>query len=347
MINNNFKNDTLRIFSSLTNKEKKFFKRKKILIIGSNGFIGRYFVYFFNYLISLNYSLEIDCYDNGISSATLKNELNNFKSKSIKFNKADINKLKFKKNYDIILFLAGIATPTIYKKYPIETLDTSFKGLKNCLESIKNKKTNFVYFSSSEIYGNPDSKNIPTKESYYGNVNSFGPRSCYDEGKRIGETLCYVYYKKYKSNIKVIRPFNVFGPGMSKEDTRVIPSIVKSLRKNKNITIFNNGKQTRTFCYVTDAINGFLKTLINGKKGEIYNIGNEKNEISMNDLAKKIKQSFQNQSKIINSDYPATYPGNEPQRRCPDISKARKKLGFRPKVNIDQSLDLFIKYYIS
>ena len=110
MINNNFKNDTLRIFSSLTNKEKNFLKEKKILILGSNGFIGRYFVYFFNYLISLNYSLEIDCYDNGISSATLKNELNNFKSKSIKFNKADINKLKFKKNYDIILFLAGIAT---------------------------------------------------------------------------------------------------------------------------------------------------------------------------------------------------------------------------------------------
>ena len=104
-----------------------------------------------------------------------------------------------------------------------------------------------MYFSSSEICGNPDHKNIPTKETYYGNVNSFGPRSCYDEGKRIGETLCYVYFKKYKCDIKVIRPFNVFGPGMSKKDTRVIPSIVKSLRKNKNITIFNNGKQTRTF----------------------------------------------------------------------------------------------------
>ena len=347
MKKNIFTDDIKRIFDTLTLKEKNYLRNKKILILGSNGFIGRYFLYFFDYLNRQKYNLKIDCYDNGISSATLKNELKNIKSKNISFYKKDINKIKFKKKYNIILFLAGIATPSIYKKYPLETLDTSFIGLKNCLDSIKNKRTNFLYFSSSEIYGNPDHNNIPTNENYYGNVNSFGPRSCYDEGKRIGETLCYVHYNKYRSNIKVIRPFNVFGPGMSKQDTRVIPSIVKSLRNNKNIIIFNNGKQTRTFCYVTDAITGFLKTLINGKKGQIYNIGNEKNEISMNNLAKKIKSNFRNNSKIINSSYPSYYPGNEPLRRCPDISKARRELGFKPRVNIDESIDLFIKYYVS
>ncbi len=347
MKKNNFTDDIIRIFKSLSSKEKSYLKNKKILILGSNGFIGRYFLYFFDYLIKKKYKIKIDCYDNGISSATLKNELKNINNKSINFYNADINRIEFSKNYDIILFLAGIATPTIYKKFPIETLDTSFRGLKNCLDSIKNSKTNFLYFSSSEIYGNPDKKNIPTKETYYGNVNSFGPRSCYDEGKRIGETLCYVYFKKYKCDIKVIRPFNVFGPGMSVKDTRVIPSIVKSIRKNKNIIIFNNGKQTRTFCYVTDAVNGFLKTLINGKKGEIYNIGNEKNEISMNKLAKKIKDNYKNKSKIINRNYPPSYPGNEPMRRCPDISKARKDLGFKPKINIDESISLFIKHYVS
>ena len=189
----------------------------------------------------------------------------------------------------MIIFLAGIASPTIYKKYPIESLEVSYLGAKKFLEKSKKDKSIFIFFSSSEIYGNPNIKNIPTKETYYGNVNSFGPRSCYDEGKRVGETLCYIYKTYLKTNVKIIRPFNVFGPGMSKNDDRVIPRFVRSLKNNKPLTIYNHGKQTRSFCYITDAMIGFIKVIVNGKLGQIYNVGNDKEEVSMNKLAATIK----------------------------------------------------------
>ena len=204
MKKNIFTDDIKRIFENLSLKEKNYLRNKRILILGSNGFIGRYFLYFFDYLNRHKYNLKIDCYDNGISSATLKNELKNIRSANISFYKKDINKIKFKKKYNIILFLAGIATPSIYKKYPLETLDTSFIGLKNCLDSIKNKRTNFLYFSSSEIYGNPGKSFIPTKENFNGNVSSIGDRSCYDESKRSGETFSYMYKEYYNLNVKII-----------------------------------------------------------------------------------------------------------------------------------------------
>ena len=339
----NFFQDTQEIIKNV--KSELFqLKKKKILLIGYNGFLGRYFVNVFNEIIKRNLcTFSVDCYDNYISSDIKFFQKFNL-SKEIKLFKNDIRTKKIKKKYDYIIFLAGIASPWIYKKFPLQTLSVSYEGVLNMLKKSRADRSSFIFFSSSEIYGNPDKKNIPTKEIYYGNVNSFGPRSCYDEGKRVGESLCYVFHKYYKTNIKIIRPFNVFGPEMEKKDYRIMPNIIDKLTNNKTIHIHGDGNQTRTFCYITDAITGFLKVIINGKNGEIYNIGNKFNEISMIKLVRLFKQILKN--KKINYKtvkYPEGYPTDEPARRCPNISKAQKHLNFNPSVDIRSGIIKVLK----
>lgn len=333
--------ETIEIFKILNEGENKFFKGKKILLLGSDGFLGKYFVEYFCYLLKKDIKLYLDCVDNNISSKQFNYKKNNF----IKFYKSDVMNFNSKKKYDITIFLAGIASPTIYKKYPIESLEVSYLGAKKFLEKSKNDKSEFVFFSSSEIYGNPNILNIPTKESYYGNVNSFGPRSCYDEGKRVGETLCYIYKTYFKTKVKIIRPFNVFGPGMSKNDDRVIPRFIRALKKNKPLKIYNHGRQTRSFCYITDAMLGFIKVIVKGKLGEIYNVGNDNEEISMNKLANLIKIISNKKIKIKNINYPSNYPSNEPMRRCPNLRKIKTDTNFKLYYDLKTSLKKFIKTY--
>ena len=334
-------NDIKEIVINLKNQIHNLDK-KKILLLGSEGFLGRYFVKVFNEILNnTKNKFSLDCFDNFISSKP--NKITNI-NKKITFQKKDISNYKFKKKYDYIIYLAGIASPTIYKKYPIETLKVSYEGVKNLLEKSKRDKSKFILFSSSEIYGNPDIKNLPTKENYYGYVNSFGPRSCYDEGKRIGETLCYVYKEYFNCSISVIRPFNVFGPLMAKNDYRILPNIVNKIKNKKKILIHGNGKQTRTFCYITDAMTGFLKVILSKKSGEIWNIGNPNNEINMINLVRIFNNLLnkRNSYKLIN--YPKHYPADEPIRRCPDISKSIKYLSFKPKIGLKTGIERMIKY---
>jgi UDP-glucuronate decarboxylase len=337
-INNN---DIIEIISNLKN-QISILNNKKILLVGSEGFLGKYFVRVFDYILKKKkYKFYVDRFDNFISS----NRDKNFSlSKEISFTKKDIINYKFKKKYDYIIFLAGIASPLIYKKYPVETLSVSYEGVKNLLEKSKNDKSKFIFFSSSEIYGNPDDKNLPTKETYYGNVNSFGPRSCYDEGKRIGETLCYIFKEYFKCSVNIIRPFNVYGPLMSKNDFRILPNIINKIKKKKTILIHGNGKQTRTFCYITDAITGFFKIILSNKYGRIWNIGNPYNEINMINLIKIFNSNLKNKNKYKLIDYPRNYPADEPMRRCPDITQSRKNLNFKPKIGIKQGILRMLEY---
>ena len=317
-------------------KYSKVISGKNFLISGANGFLGKYFI---KTLIRMNKSLSKKIKVIAIDIKFDKSEI--YKDKNIKKIKVDINKidnLKFKSDY--VLHAAGIPSPKHYYNKPIEAIFTSITGTKKLLDYSKKNKSKFIFFSSSEIYGNPDKKNIPTKETYNGNVSSIEDRSCYDEGKRVGETLCYFYKIKQGVNVSILRPFNVFGPGMPKNDYRVFPRFFNSIKNNKPITIFKKGRQTRTFCYVTDAITAMFLVVIKGKKF-VYNIGNDKPEINMTKLYKLIKKNLPKKINFININYPKNYPQVEPQRRCPDISKIKSELGFKSKVSIDESIKRF------
>ena len=205
-----------------------------------------------------------------------------------------------------------------------------------------------MYFSSSEIYGNPDSKNIPTKENYNGNVSCIGPRACYDEAKRMGETLCYVYNKKYNIPIRIVRPFNNYGPGLSKFDKRLPADIANNILKNKNVQLFSNGSPTRSFCYISDAVVGYLKVIAH-KKFAIFNIGNDMEETSVKKLTQTYiqvaKKLFNYDKKIIYSkNKEKDYLTNNPDRRSPNLVFARKEIKYNPKISIKEGVKRYLQF---
>jgi UDP-glucuronate decarboxylase len=210
------------------------------------------------------------------------------------------------------------------------------------LEKAKKDKARMLFFSSSEIYGDPFPGFVPTAEDYRGNVSTRGPRACYDESKRMGESLCWVYENYFDVHVSVVRPFNVYGPGMMPKDYRVLPNFAASIARNEELSIYGDGRQTRTFCYITDAIIGFLKVLVDSETPDVFNVGNPLPEISMNELAKIVLEitAMKVESKL--SKYPETYPEDEPNRRCPDISRISTKLNFSPQVSLEVGLRRFL-----
>jgi len=314
---------------------------KNILITGGCGFIGFYLV---NALSKINRSTSITIIDNleaKNSSSDYFNDIKNLNILNEDILNYDLNKLD--KKFDLIIHLAGIPSPFHYMARPLKTLDIAIEGTRKLLELAKKHQSKFLFYSSSEIYGDPDPKFVPTQENYRGNVASMGPRACYDESKRIGETLCYIYHKYHGININIIRPFNFFGPGMDKSDYRVIPALTNQALYNNEIKVFGDGKQTRTFCYITDAIIGSLKVINKGIPGEVYNIGQHySDEIKMIDLAKKIKKITNSKSQIKTIVHPELYPTDDPNRRAPNIDKAKEQLNFIPSMQLDSSLERFI-----
>ena len=335
--------DIKEIVNNLKKYHNKFYG-KKFFITGANGFLGKYFIKVITEINKkTNNKIKVLANDIKFDDCEI------FNDKNVRTIKKDINKIKnFSYECDFILHAAGIPSPKNYYKKPIETIFTSITSTKNLLEYSSKIKSKFIFFSSSEIYGNPDKKNIPTKETYNGNVSSIEDRSCYDEGKRVGETLCYFYKIKQKVDICIFRPFNVFGPGMPRNDYRVFPRFFSSIKDKKPITIFKKGNQTRTFCYVTDAVTAmFIVTLVG--KNFVYNIGNDKPELNMNKLHKIMENSLKKKIKAVNISYPKNYPQVEPQRRCPNIQKLVKEFQYTNKVSIRDAIIRFhhwtSKYY--
>ena len=258
--------------------------------------------------------------------------------------------------FHYIIHAAGIASPTYYRQYPIETMDTNITGLRHLLEySRHNLKTDtrtrgFLFYSSSEIYGDPPPDKIPTAEDYRGNVSCTGPRACYDESKRYGETLCVNFARQYGLPVSVARPFNNYGPGLKITDRRVIPDFARNVLTGKNIIMLSDGSPTRTFCYSADAIVGYYKVLVKGKPAEAYNIGVERPEISVLELAERIaslgRELFGYTGKVIRRpSEEKEYLTDNPTRRCPIIRKARTELGYDPKVGLEEGLRRAIIWY--
>ncbi|MEK4849518.1 NAD-dependent epimerase/dehydratase family protein [Paenibacillus sp. FSL H7-0756] len=250
---------------------------------------------------------------------------------------------------DLVFHMASLASPIYYRLHPIETMDADVTGLRRLLDFFKTKHIKgFLFYSSSEIYGDPHSSQIPTTEDYWGNVNSCGPRACYDESKRFGETLCYNFAKQYDMPITVVRPFNNYGPGMRINDQRVVADFAKAVIDNENIVIYSDGKPTRTFDYIPDATVGYIKCALYGKF-DVFNIGSDKPEITILQLAELYKKIAHEQFGYngtieykVHSD--KDYLTDNPNRRCPNITKARTILEYEPQIHIEEGIKRYLLY---
>ena len=327
----------------MTNRAKQVavkddFVAKRILVTGGAGFLGSWLC---DTLISAN--AHTRCLDD-LSTGLTENIQHLFDAKNFTFRKCDVTQPNLKnEKYDLILHFASRASPEEYQQHPIETLTANSQGTQEMLELARKQDAVLVYASSSEVYG--DTEVIPMPETYWGRVNPIGPRSCYDEGKRYGEALCMAYRRTYNLDARILRLFNTYGPRIRHEGAyaRAVPRFIHQALKGEDITVFGDGKQTRSFCYVTDTISGILKVASNPKaKGEVFNVGNPE-EITIRTLAEKVKTLTNSTSKIVHK----PLPEDDPKRRCPDIRKARNLLDWSPRVRLEEGLQKTIEWFRS
>lgn len=343
------------MYNSLSNDEKEKLKDSTLLITGCAGFIGYYLMSFLDEYadkLGINKIIGLDNFMLGKSEWIKRlEEKKIFQIEKFDIITDNINTIKNSEQANLIIHMASVASPIFYRKYPIETIDANVEGLRSLLEFYKEKNIRgFLFFSTSEIYGNPSDDAIPTTEEYNGNVSCTGPRACYDESKRFGETICKLYSDKYDLPIGVVRPFNNYGPGLRLDDQRVSADFEKAVYFNEDIVILSDGAPTRTFCYIADAIVGYLKILLYGKY-DFFNIGIESPELTMTELAELYKKigektmAYTGNIKYEISD-DAEYLTDNPKRRCPNIDKARKILNYNPTIKIEEGIErtlLFLK----
>jgi nucleoside-diphosphate-sugar epimerase len=260
------------------------------------------------------------------------------------------------RDFHYVVHGGSIASPTYYRRHPIETMDANVNGVRSLLEYARRQGERgkpldgFLFFSSSEIYGDPTPENIPTPESYRGNVSCTGPRACYDESKRYGETLCVNFAQQHGVPAKVARPFNNIGPGLKISDRRVLPDFARDVLSGRDIVMLSDGGPKRTFCYVADAIVGYYKILVRGRVGEAYNVGVESPEISIAELADRVaacaRALFGYRGSVVRkASADGDYLLDNPARRCPVIAKARAHLDFAPSIGLDDALERSLLWY--
>jgi nucleoside-diphosphate-sugar epimerase len=258
--------------------------------------------------------------------------------------------------FEYFVHAASIASPTFYRRYPIETMDANVSGLRLLLERMRRQQDGGVpvrgllFFSSSEIYGDAEPSAIPTPETYPGRVSTTGPRACYDESKRYGETLCVNFAQQYGLPITMVRPFNNYGPGLKITDGRLVPDLARNVLAGADLVLHSDGSPTRTFCYVADAVVGFFKVLVRGRSGEAYNIGADAPEITVRQLADRVaaagKDLFGYTGRVLSQpSADPRYLTDNPRRRCPDTRKAREELGFEPRIDLDEGLRRSLVWY--
>lgn len=337
----------------LSKSECAQFVNATILITGCAGSIGYYLMHFFEKhgeSLGVKSVIAIDNFILG-KPDWLKDIQKNTLFSIHKFDIVtdNLSSISNSANVDYVLHMASIASPIFYRKHPIETVDANIWGLRRLLDFYVNKPIKgFLFFSSSEIYGDPSSANIPTDEEYRGYVSAVGPRACYDEAKRFGETLCTLFSQQHRMPITIVRPFNTFGPGMKINDKRVVADFAEDVITSKNIDILSNGAPTRTYCYVSDALAGYIKVLLHAGF-DYFNIGADRPEITVAQLAEIYLSAAQ---KIFNYSGKINYKKSEdkdyltdnPNRRCPDISKAKRILGYAPKILVEEGVERFLRF---
>lgn len=303
----------------------------RILVTGGAGFIGSHFCEFL-----LDRGHEVVCLDNMISG--VGSNIESFNNKNFTFRKQDVTEnIRINGDLDWVLHLASIASPVFYQKFPIKTLKVGALGTHRTLDLAEAKDAKYLFASTSEVYGDPEVH--PQPEDYWGNVNPVGPRSCYDESKRYGEAVTMAYHNEHGIDTKIARIFNTYGPRMRPDDGRVIPTFIVQALTGNDLSVYGDGSQTRSFCYIDDMITGLWKLMESGENGPV-NLGNP-DEISILELANKIIEKTDSESGI-------TYeplPEDDPERRKPDISKAKEELGWEPKIGLERGLKKTVDYF--
>lgn len=248
---------------------------------------------------------------------------------------------------DYVIHGASIASPMVYRQYPLETIAANVDGTRHLLELARSKNAaGVIVMSSSEIYGDPEPSAIPTPETYRGSVSCTGPRACYDESKRLAETVATTYHRLYGLPVKIIRPFNVYGPGQRLDDQRVFPDFLRAALSGGPIIMFSDGLATRSFCYVADAIDAIFRVLLTAPSGEAYNVGNDEVELSMRALADHFVDVTGGAISVeYRNSADKDYTTDNPQRRCPDLTKLRTACGWAPQIGIQEGIRRCLESY--
>ena len=303
----------------------------RTLVTGGAGFLGSHLC---EYLLDKGH--EVICMDNLITGS--KQNISGIKSSNFRFVNHNVSEfIKLDGDLDYILHFASPASPIDYLELPIQTLKVGALGTHNALGLAKAKKAVFLLASTSEVYGDPLVH--PQPEEYWGNVNPIGPRGVYDEAKRFAEAITMAYHRVHGINTKIVRIFNTYGPRMRINDGRAIPNFLKQALTGKDLTVYGNGSQTRSFCFVSDLIEGICRLLIS-EQNEPVNIGNP-NEMTIQNLADKILQATGSKSKIVQ----VPLPEDDPKTRQPNITLAKILLNWEPKVSLDEGLEPTLKYF--
>jgi len=303
----------------------------RTLVTGGAGFLGSHLC---EYLLDKGH--EVICMDNLITGS--KQNISGIKSGNFRFVNHNVSEfIKLDGNLDYILHFASPASPIDYLELPIQTLKVGALGTHNALGLAKAKKAVFLLASTSEVYGDPLVH--PQPEEYWGNVNPIGPRGVYDEAKRFAEAITMAYHRVHGINTKIVRIFNTYGPRMRINDGRAIPNFLKQALTDKDLTVYGNGSQTRSFCFVSDLIEGICRLLIS-EQNDPVNIGNP-NEMTIQNLADKILQATGSKSKILQ----VPLPEDDPKTRQPNITLAKILLDWEPKVSLDEGLESTLKYF--
>jgi UDP-glucuronate decarboxylase len=312
---------------------RKEFAGRRTLVTGGAGFLGSWLCD-----VLVEAGGRVDCLDN-LSTGRMEN-IEHLDGK-VRMLIGDVEKVELDRKYHYIFHLSSRASPEEYQQHPIETLTSNSVGTLRILEHVGRSESVLVFASTSEVYG--DAQVVPTPETYFGNVNPVGVRSCYDEGKRFGEALCMAFFRQRKVKVRIARIFNSYGPRIREDGlyARAMPKFIAQALKGEPITIYGDGRQTRSFCYATDTVRGLLKLATAPRlDGEVVNIGNRQ-EMTILELARTITRKTGSKSKIT---FLPPQP-DDPKRRCPDTSKAERLLGWRASVGLEQGLANTLDYF--
>lgn len=311
------------------------FEGRRLLVSGGTGFIGSYLC---DTLVQAR--AEVTCLDD-FSTGLAENVNHLLRRGNFKLIQGDVSHFDCSEDFDFVLHFASGASPEEYQLNPVRTLLANSLGTYNMLEIARKRDSKILFASSSEVYG--DAKVFPTPESYWGNVNPVGVRSCYDEGKRFGEALLMAYYRGYGLDSRIVRIHNTYGPRLRADGAyaRALSRFVMQAIRGEDLTVYGDGTQTRSFCYVADTLVGILLALSSSRcKGEVVNIGSS-DEIRILDLAKRIKKIVRSRSKIVFR----PLPDDDPRRRKPDLNKARQLLDWHPETDLEQGLKRTIDWF--